>query len=114
MKLRCLAAGLLLASCAEAPSAAADYDAVVRCEMVVLVVANFHPSINEQDRASLRAKSAELSKLLLQKAQALGKSTGEIAADQQHVLKSLQARVQGRAGEAEARRMVREAKSCSA
>lgn len=80
--------------------------------MTVLVVANFHPSLAKEDRANLRAKLADLSKSVLAEATSLKKTNADIATDQRRILTSLQQRVQGSAGEAEAQKMVEEANSC--
>ena len=108
-----LAMGLTLSSCSAAHSPTARYDELLKCEMAVLVVANFHPSLGKEDRASLRAKLADLSKSVLSEAASLKKKNEEIASEQRRILTELQQRVQGSAGEAEAQKMVEEAKNCN-
>jgi hypothetical protein len=108
-----LAMGLALSSCSAAHSPNARYDELLKCEMAVLVVVNFHPSLGKDDRASLRAKLDGLSKSALSEAASIKKTNEEIATDQRRILTELQQRVQGSAGEAEAQKMVEEAKSCN-
>ncbi len=108
-----LAVGLALSSCSAAPSPDARYDELLKCEMVVLVVANFHPSLGKEDRAALRTKLADLSKSVLSEAASLKKTTQEVGADQRRILESLQGRMQSPTADAEAEGMVRQAKTCS-
>lgn len=107
-----LAMSFALSSCSAAQSSNARYHQLLDCEMTVLVVANFHPSLANVDRAALRTKLADLSKSVLGEATSLKKTNADIAADQRRILTSLQQRGQGSAGEAEAQKMVEEAKSC--
>lgn len=104
--------GLVLASCSPTVSAAERYDQLLQCEMRVLVVAKFHPSLKESERVLMNEKLASLSKALLASAASIKKSTLEISADQQSILKNLQGRVLGPSAGSEADKMVEEAKNC--
>lgn len=107
-----ITACLLLTGCSAPPVPDAEYQAVLDCEMRVLVVANFVPSLSDAERASMRGKLAGLSREMLARAATLGKSTAEIAADQQQRLQELQRRMQGPAADAEANRLIVEARRC--
>lgn len=107
-----LAMGFALSGCSTARFPTLKYDELLKCEMVVLVVTNFHPSMAKKDRASFRAKLSDLSKSVLAEAASLKKTNEQIATDQRRVLTALQQRVQGSAGEAEAAKIVEEANDC--
>ena len=107
-----LSIAFVLSSCSTAHSPTLNYDELLNCEMAVLVVANFHPSMAEKDCASLRAKLSDMSKSFLAEATSLKRTNAEIATDQRRVLTALQQRVQSPAGEIEAEKIVEEAKNC--
>ncbi|MEP7007419.1 MAG: hypothetical protein ABI810_15660 [Sphingomonas bacterium] len=107
-----LAAGLVFAGCSPKISAAERYNDLLQCEMRVLVVAKFHPSLKDNERASMNEKLASLSQSVLASAASLGKTSAEIGADQQRMLKNLQGRVVGPSANSEADKIGDEAKSC--
>jgi hypothetical protein len=107
-------AGLVVVGCSEKPPSTASYEEILHCEMRVLVVANFTPSssLAAPDRVSLQEKAAALSKSMLEKAASLKKSNADILADQRRILTEIQGRVQGPSADAEALKLMDEARSC--
>ena len=112
MKAFGIVVALTLVGCSNGHAAADRYGELLNCEMRTIVVTSVSTSLNDTERAQLREKLESLSKSVLTEAASLKKTTADLAEDQKRILKEIQGRMQGESADAEARKLLDEAKTC--